>query len=212
MSQVTSGIRSVLSHPRTYDAVQSLLGANTLREILVRDYIAPLPHAAVLEVGCGTGALLEFLPKDTIYTGIDTSHRYISFARRKFDNRGSFLLGTFGSDAKATPDTQFDLVLSVGVLHHLDDDAATHLVEVAAQSLKPSGCLITVDPAWPRTHRPAVSWIMRRDRGQNIRYVEQYGEILSARFGDVVTRSLSNILRIPYLHGLCIAQGQRLVK
>ena len=42
----------------------------------------------------------------------------------------------------------FDIVLALGVLHHLDDDEALTLFQIARDAMKPGGRLVTIDGVW----------------------------------------------------------------
>lgn len=75
----------------------------------------------VLEVGCGIGKDARFLTENGVdYHGLDYSFRTLGLAHRHFDFAGlrkRFVNG----DATALPfaDSHFDLVMSIGVIHHI---------------------------------------------------------------------------------------------
>ena len=48
-----------------------------------------LPGDKVLDIGCGLGDVLSYLPAVEYY-GIDISERYIDFAKKKYRHSGSF--------------------------------------------------------------------------------------------------------------------------
>lgn len=79
----------------------------------------------VLEIGCGIGKDARFLTENGIeYYGLDYSSRSVELATRHFS-----LLGLrrrfLNADAAALPfpDQSFDLVFSIGVLHHTPETA-----------------------------------------------------------------------------------------
>ena len=45
MSQITSGIRAILSHPVIYDTVQNIMGARQIRRDLVDSFVRPFQAA-----------------------------------------------------------------------------------------------------------------------------------------------------------------------
>jgi len=67
IDQNTNGLRAVLPSPQVYDLLQNLLGADGLRRENARQSIRPAPGARVLDIGCGTGTILKFLPLETDY-------------------------------------------------------------------------------------------------------------------------------------------------
>lgn len=99
---------------------------------------------AVLDVGCGTGALLSAiagrLPGARL-AGLDLSPAMLSVARRKLGDRAFLVAGEAGS--LPFPDRRFDLVLSTSALHYWPDPAAG-LAEIA-RVLKPGGRVAITD-------------------------------------------------------------------
>jgi len=49
------------------------------------------PGELVLDIGCGPGALLRYLPAGASYIGFDRNHAYIVQARREHGGRGTFI-------------------------------------------------------------------------------------------------------------------------
>ena len=84
-----STVKSILSIPLLYDVFQFVARGSGYRERLARMYIRARPGDKVLDLGCGTGAMLACLP-DVDYVGIDMSQAYIDACRRRHGGRGSF--------------------------------------------------------------------------------------------------------------------------
>jgi SAM-dependent methyltransferase len=204
MAETTSGIRAILSHPAVYDLWSRAVGSKRAQTILVRDHFRPWTGARVLDLGCGTGELLDYLG-DVLYTGIDVSDEYISHAREHFGDRAEFLVGD-ATSVKLDPNT-FDLVLAVGVLHHLDDAGARDLCEIAAAALRPSGRMITVDPAFTQSQNRAARFTIARDRGRNVRTPDAYPRLAAGSFETVSPIVREDLLHIPYTH--CVLECER---
>lgn len=82
---------------------------------------------------------------DINYFGYDISQKYISVAKSKFSNRGTFFCKIFDAeDAMQLP--QADVVLALGLLHHLDDTEVCTIFQLAQRRLKRFGKCITIDP------------------------------------------------------------------
>lgn len=203
MAEITSGIRSLLHHPLVYQAVQWVLGANKLRRH-VTALIHPYPGQKVLDLGCGPADLLAYLPEVT-YTGLDSSPAYIGAARRRFGQRAYFLQATLEADT-AIDLGLFDCVVAIGLLHHLDDESALQLFKMARQCLSPQGHLITVDCCWSEEQHWLARWLITRDRGQNIRYLEGYKHLASAQFSRVEASCHHDLLRLPYSHTIMVCR------
>lgn len=198
MAQVTSGIRAVLSRPAVYEAFQRMMGATKGREWVVRDLIRPFPGMRILDLGCGTAEILAFLPADVTYVGYDMSAEYIAAAEAKFGDRGTFHCRLL-EQAEATTLEPFDLVMGVGVLHHLDDDTARQFMTLAKSALKPSGRVLTVDPCYAPGQHPVARFLISKDRGQNVRNEAGYRALTEGIF-TAADGAVTHRAWIPYTH------------
>jgi SAM-dependent methyltransferase len=199
-----AGIRSVLAHPRAYEAWSRLVGGANGRSLLVRDYVRPNPGARVLDLGCGPGDLVNHL-RDVRYVGVDVSGGYIARAQQAFGDRAEFRVG----DATRLDDDlrDFDVVLAFGVLHHLDDEGALRLLSGAEAALGPEGRFVSVDPAVVLDDRPAARLLASWDRGDYVRGPAEYKRLAESAFDSVRCEVRRDLLRIPYTH--CVLEGKR---
>lgn len=102
---------------------------------------APVGRLRVLDVGCGTGAVMRFLQARGYETqGVDMSTTALQYCRQK-GLRVSYGL----ADAMQFPDASFDVVFALDVLEHLDDAGAA--VREIKRVLKPGGLLVATVPA-----------------------------------------------------------------
>ncbi|MDQ3206169.1 MAG: class I SAM-dependent methyltransferase [Pseudomonadota bacterium] len=203
MAQITTGARRLLSVPRVYDAVQTALGAHRAREVLVADYLRPVPGQQLLDVGCGTGELFPHLPPGVRYVGFDLSPDYIRQARDRYASRARFECMDV-ADFKRGDAAEADVVVAVGLLHHLGDDQAHGLLRAIRSRLRAGGRLVTMDPTFLDRQPALATFMMKRDRGQNIRTPVQYAELTKGVFSGVACAVREDLLRIPYSH--CIME------
>ena len=146
-------IRTVLALPWAYQLFFNVIGAPQRSRILVRDYIRAKPADRILEIGCGPGTILPFLPESE-YVGFDASPEYIELAQKRFP-RAKFVCGRV-SQYPLPHQEYFDIVLALGIVHHLDDFEAMQLFRIAHSALKPRGRLVTLDGVWTNDQsRPA---------------------------------------------------------
>lgn len=106
--------------------------------------------ARVLEVGCGTGAMMRFLARRDDFSGIalgvDQSPVFIDAARRyaqeeRVGDRVEFRVGdAHGLDF---PDGTFDAVIAHTVISHVTDTAA--VIREMARVVRPEGTLVIFD-------------------------------------------------------------------
>lgn len=204
MAQITYGVRAILSQPRIYSLLQSLMGAHKGRQKFVVDYVRPFPEMKILDVGCGPADILAYLPRVT-YWGFDISEAYISQARIKFKERGQFHCKQLQlSDLGELP--QFDVVLAVGLLHHLDDSVAMEVLQLAYEALSPGGRLLTVDPCLVPSQNPIARLLIKNDRGQNVRDKAGY-EALASKVFSSLRVDVRHQAWIPYTH--CFMECQK---
>jgi SAM-dependent methyltransferase len=197
MAQITNGVRSVLSHPLVYSAFQSLMGAHRSRTRFVQEFVRPFPGMKVLDVGCGPADILAYLP-GVDYWGFDISPEYIARAQVRFGSRGRFASRLLlASDLVALP--AFDVVLAMGVLHHLDDAVAGQVIQLAHHALAAGGRLLTIDPCLDPSQNPVARFLIRRDRGQNVRDRAGYAALAQSAFRQPRVE-VRHTLWIPYTH------------
>lgn len=198
MAQVTSGVRAVLSHPVVYETFQRLMGARRGREWIVRDLIRPFPGMRILDLGCGPGEILDSLPEDVAYTGYDMSPEYIASAKAKYGARATFHCRLLEQAEVATLEP-FDLVMGIGVLHHLDDDTARQFMALAKAGLKPGGRVLTLDACYAPKQNPIARYLISKDRGQHVRDEAGYRALAEGTFTGI-TGAVTNRVWPPWTH------------
>lgn len=200
MAQITRGLRAILSHPTVYALFQWAVGANRLRRHIARLTMEGCARPRILDVGCGTADLLDFLP-EVDYLGFDSNSDYIAAARRRYGHRAHFHCKQLNPDTRLEHGA-FDRVLAVGLLHHLDDDSARHLFSLAREVLVPGGRLITIDACFT----PDQHWLARnliaRDRGQNVRTPDGYRQLAISDFPNTILECRHDLLNFPYSHAV----------
>lgn len=204
MAQITSGLRSILSNPYMYSLLQKLMGADRITRQFVNENIRPVANMAVLDVGCGLAHIVSYLPV-VDYWGFDISAPYIAHAKRTYGDRGKFFCKLLSNaDLAAMP--KFDIVLLLGVLHHLDDSEAKYLIGLAHQSLKSKGRLVTIDACIASKQNPIARFLILRDRGRNVRDELGYRQLAANVFSDIQL-CIKHQGWIPYTH--CIMECQK---
>lgn len=204
MAQITRGARAILSHPFVYSSFQHIMGGHRARTRFCNDFIRPHAGMSVLDIGCGPAGILAYLP-DVDYSGFDISDAYIERAKMRFAQRGRFhCRELIYSDVEKMP--PFDIVLALGLLHHLDDESAIGVLRLAFQALKLGGRLVTVDPCLEAGQNPIARFLVRNDRGQNVRTQRGYATLANAVF-DSPRIEVRHQSWIPYTH--CIMECTR---
>jgi SAM-dependent methyltransferase len=197
VAEVTTGVRSVLSSAGVYSLLQRLLGAQRSRRRLVDEFLRPGPGDRILDIGCGTAEILDALPDDVEYVGLDHSPRYVEAARARYGTRGRFLVGD-AADMPAEVRSGFSLVVVMGVLHHLGDDEVVRLMRAAAKALTDDGRFVSSDNVWTEQQPWIARQLIARDRGANVRTVDTYVALAEQVFSKVVPTVRDDFLRVPY--------------
>lgn len=181
----------MLFHPKVYEWIQNIAGVTRFRRWLIREVLDLSRETRVLDLGCGTGVLATLLP-DVDYTGLDNNPAYIKEAQSRYAGARTRFICSGVENFDPRNLGQFDAVISIGVLHHLDDAAAAQLFATAAQVLKPDGFLATLDPAY----FPGQSWLSKTltsfDRGKFVRTPPAYADLCASVLPHFSLRHRSN--------------------
>ncbi len=196
-NKILQFVRSVLAVPAAYNLWWKMVGGPAVVKAVVTEYVQPRAGARILEIGCGPGTILGYLP-DCDYEGFDISPRYIEMARKRFPHARFFCERV--SRFSLVDHHRFDTVLALGVVHHLDEQEATQLFQIAYDALNTGGKLVTVDGVFADDQSTAARWLLARDRGEYVRSETEYVKIASQVFGRVRTTVRHDLLRIPYTH------------
>lgn len=192
-------VRAALSIPAIYRAFQRIVASEDAQVRLVRDLIGVKAGDRVLDIGCGPGDLLGRAPPID-YCGIDISQPYIDEAVKRHGPGVRFLVRSAASDLSDLG--RFDVAITLGVLHHLDDgEVATALASVR-RALNPGGRFVALEPVYTPDQSRIAKWLIDRDRGDHVREREAYFALARRHFDDVGTTIYDNLTRIPYTHVL----------
>jgi SAM-dependent methyltransferase len=194
------GWKSILGIPACYRLFKAALSGHFGRRAYVRDYLRPKAGDRVLDIGCGLGDVLEYLP-DVDYLGLDLSPKYVESARARFGSRGQFLCRSVEELVIEEP-ASFDIVMANGVVHHLDDTSAIRLYNMARVALKPEGRFVAIDGTFAEGQSPLARILVKNDRGKFVRTSEGYATLASQVFPNVKVSVRHDLLRVPYTHAI----------
>lgn len=193
---IVESIRPILDRPYFYELFHTMVGAHARSQLLVREYIRPLSGERILDIGCGPGSMLPYLPQAQ-YLGVDCNESYIRVARNRYGHRGTFVCDRV-SQQSVRDLGEFDIVLALGLVHHLDDSEARDLFRMAHSALCKGGRLITMDGCYTPEQSSAARYLLSRDRGRYIRTQAEYLSLAGERFNEVQPHLRHDALRIPY--------------
>jgi SAM-dependent methyltransferase len=133
----------------------------------------PLPqNAEILEAGCGTGGSLPMLARYGRLYAMDMTEIALDLARSR--NIGEIQPGHLPNEIPFG-DRQFDLIVSLDVIQHVEDDIAAF--RALKERLKPGGWLVAAFPANPWL------WSRHDESWQNLRRYTKRSLIRVAKSG-----------------------------
>lgn len=107
------------------------------------DYLKNKEYKNLLDIGCGTGYLIDLLSKDSKskFTGLDLSPKMIDECNKKKIKNSKFVVGK--SDELPFEDNSFDIVICSQSFHHYPETDKP--LKEALRVLKPGGFYIISD-------------------------------------------------------------------
>jgi ubiquinone/menaquinone biosynthesis C-methylase UbiE len=134
------------AHAAEWDRIRKLHAADDAVEEAIRGALADKPFRSLLDLGTGTGRMLELFGHEIERgLGLDLSLDMLLLARDRLERAGLKHCSVRQGDIYDLPlaDNSFDVVILHQVLHFLDDGARA--IREAARALRPGGRLLVVD-------------------------------------------------------------------
>jgi ubiquinone/menaquinone biosynthesis C-methylase UbiE/DNA-binding transcriptional ArsR family regulator len=134
------------AHAAQWDRIRKLHVTDEAVEAAIGDALADKPFRSLLDLGTGTGRILElFGPHIERGLGIDLSLDMLHLARARLERAGLRHCSVRQGDIYdlPVPAGSFDVVVIHQVLHYLEDGGRA--IREAARVLAPSGRLVVVD-------------------------------------------------------------------
>ena len=179
-----------------FDLIVGKLGYS--RAKLFAKYCPYTPGMRVLDLGCGPGTATKFFKQDD-YLGIDTSSEYIEVAKKRYPLH-NFRCSDFGETHEELNREygDFDIVVAMGLLHHIDDQTAQRYISCCRKVLKPGGVLVTFDGCIYEGQSKIRSKVVMSDRGKFIRTQNGYLNLFNKQGFTVRGDIEEGLLLIPH--------------
>lgn len=198
-------MKAALNFPLLYQLYQNAGGFFGARLKAVADYLTIQPGMRIIDIGCGPGYILRYLPQGVDYIGFDIASTYIEHANKLFGNRGRFFCRYFDA-AAAKEFAAADIVMMNGVLHHISDEELKGTLTNARDVLKEGGVLFTLDGCYRHGQSRIAKWLLDNDRGQFVRDQNGYAKVLRNVFEKVDLAVHDEYARVPYTFIVGISQ------
>lgn len=134
------------AHAVEWDRIRKLHVSDEAVEAAIKDALADKPFRSLLDLGTGTGRMLElFAPQIERGLGIDLSLDMLLLARDRLERAGFKHCSVRQGDLYdlSLANDSFDVVILHQVLHFLDDGGRA--IKEAARVLRPGGRLLVID-------------------------------------------------------------------
>jgi ubiquinone/menaquinone biosynthesis C-methylase UbiE len=193
-------LADVFDNAQFYKLFQFSVISNASKLRITDEVLKPIGVDKVLDFGCGIGHhSLDF--SDSSYLGIEPLSSCVEKANKMYRAQNSkFIVGDHLT-LNSIPSSSFDVVIAIGVLHHIEDEIFFAFVKEAHRILKPGGRLTTLDPVYHPNQTSLSRWVVARDRGEWVRTSEEYLQPVRDSFqGQVCNTIYQRLLRIPYDH------------
>lgn len=199
VTHIDSGIRGLLANSKLYDINQVLTGGYRHKKKYFNKYFSHLRNKSILDIGCGTGIMLNYIDSSIEYFGCDMEEKYIDSIKNNFKGQNiNLFCERVGQVVREEWKSKFDYINAHGLLHHLSDQDSKSLLEISNYYLKDGGEMITVDSLYHSKQSTLSKWLVSKDRGQNVRYPEQYLKLSKSYFENVDYYIDDHALNIPF--------------
>lgn len=172
MQRVQHVIRTLMNNSLVYDLCQIVLEGD-YHQVLTKT-INARDDESILDIGCGTGYFSQFF--NCSYTGVDLEPAYILSAQKNYktDTKRFYLTH---AETTGFPDKNFDKVLLINVIHHMDDDTLKIVLREAKRLARREVYIfdMTTDK-----HSFLTPLLLRLDNGKFMRTLDQQRTIISS--------------------------------
>ena len=192
--------RRLLNLPIVYRLFEDFIAKKNGRQIFYDRYVGDVEGKYILDLGCGTGDILDCITGEKRYIGIDNNKKYIEQNKERFKGRktANFYYADLNTYAEKC-EGKFDMILLIGVIHHISDDEVEKAMISIKNLLNKGGIFISHDPCYTKDMNPIARILCKLDRGQYVRYKEQYIEMMNKFWDDIWYEIQTDTLRfLPY--------------
>ena len=195
MSQRKNQIYNFINNPVIYKIIQGIMSGTSLRNSIIKKNIKK-SNLKILDIGCGPAQILEHIPQCDYY-GYDIDRRFIQYAKKKYHQKNyHFYCKKFNkTELKKLP--KFDFIIFFGILHHLSNKEVHEILKLCKKIMKKNSKLLTEDPILIENQNVIAKFLIKKDRGLNVRNKQEYINLLKKHFKKIKNK-VTHQYFIPY--------------
>jgi SAM-dependent methyltransferase len=201
-----SGLKRLLKSAIGYGLFQNIVGSDRSTQQLVDTYLGDTTGLEIVDIGSGVSHILEFI-RPAKYTAIEPNISYLDSASNKFKNRVTPVNLGVGDPRLEDLSLKADVVLILGVLHHLDDSLSKECLRLAKRCLRDKNSKVLIlEAALTPKQNLIARLLIKNDRGKNVRTREGYEGLIKSEFESYSSEIRTDLLNIPYTHFISTAR------
>ncbi len=196
-----AGVRDILAIPNMYKKFENMFARKNAQKAFADEYFRDnIADANILDLGCGTADIVLGIEGYQLYVGVDCSQKYIKYDQSKYSHiaHTEFYcmdLNEFVENCSR----KFDLVIMMGVLHHINDEAVENAMENIKKVMSSQGQFVSLDPCYTDRMNPIAKLICKLDRGKYVRSEVEYYRLMKKHWKNVWYEIRKDTLRfLPY--------------
>jgi 2-polyprenyl-3-methyl-5-hydroxy-6-metoxy-1,4-benzoquinol methylase len=195
MTQRKNQIYNFINNPLIYKIIQGVMSGTSFRNSIIKKNITK-NNLKILDIGCGPAQILEHIPKCDYY-GYDIDRRSIQYAKKKYKTKNyHFYCKKFNkTELKKLP--KFDFIIFFGILHHLSNKEVYEILKLCKKIMKKNSKLLTEDPILLENQNVFAKFLIKKDRGLNVRDKQEYINLLKKHFKKIKNK-VTHQYFIPY--------------
>ena len=195
MTQRKNQIYNFINNPLIYKIIQGVMSGTSFRNSIIKKNITK-SNLKILDIGCGPAQIIEHLPQCDYY-GYDIDQRSIQYAKKKYYQKNfHFYCKKFNkTELKKLP--KFDFIIFFGILHHLSNKEVYEILKLCKKIMKKNSKLLTEDPILLENQNVIAKFLIKKDRGLNVRDKQEYINLLKKHFKKIKNK-VTHQYFIPY--------------
>lgn len=168
-------MKRILKIPQFYKFYINLIGGKKFFKNYVEKYVSPKENQTILELGCGSGNILYYLPKTIDYTGLDLNSKCIKYCKKKFPSFEFLIKDVSDFNLNKT----FDIIFSEGIMACLSDEQIEKMLKNICKHSKKDTKIILSDMNFCKENTKLQNFFLKQERGKYLRSTKDFIKIYS---------------------------------